>query len=31
MAQTIGIFVNFFGAFVAALGFGVVYNSARII
>lgn len=30
MAETIVIFVNFFGAFAAALGFGVVYNSTRI-
>ncbi len=30
MAETIVVFVNFFGAFAAALGFGVVYNSARI-
>ena len=30
MAETIVIFVKFFGAFAAALGFGVVYNSARI-
>jgi putative ABC transport system permease protein len=30
MGETIVIFVNLFGAFAAALGFGVVYNSARI-
>lgn len=30
MGETIVIFVGFFGVFAAALGFGVVYNSARI-
>ena len=30
VGETIRIFVVFFGAFAAALGFGVVYNSARI-
>lgn len=30
MAETIEIFINFFGAFALALGFGVVYNSARV-
>ena len=30
MAETIVIFTGFFSAFAVALGFGVVYNSARI-
>lgn len=30
LAQTILVYVSFFAAFASALGFGVVYNSARI-